>query len=204
MHSVNLQAAVTNTKDFEATELKANHPQAINLVINKSSELDSKLKQFIAATTHLLVAASSNLSVPTNSNTAVELISKWNPKAEIDPTKLEIIDDTIFPFELEEPSATLLFSRITLEEKLITAMYTDMKVNGHAIKLILDSGSAGSIITQQLMDQLSRQVDHAASVRIITTDGVTKTPINKINNFSFEVNGIITPIKVLVMEATQY
>ncbi|KAG9291292.1 hypothetical protein G9A89_021794 [Geosiphon pyriformis] len=33
-----------------------------------------------------------------------------------------------------------------LEEKLITAMYTNAKINGQVIKLILDSGSAGSII----------------------------------------------------------
>ncbi|KAG9302810.1 hypothetical protein G9A89_009587 [Geosiphon pyriformis] len=39
---------------------------------------------------------------------------------------------------------------------------------------------------------------------IITADGATKTPISKIDNFSFEINGIVTPIKVLVMEATQY
>ncbi|KAG9284753.1 hypothetical protein G9A89_001123 [Geosiphon pyriformis] len=41
-----LQAAVINARDFEAAELKANHAQAINLVMNRSSELDSKLKQF--------------------------------------------------------------------------------------------------------------------------------------------------------------
>ncbi|KAG9284517.1 hypothetical protein G9A89_014121 [Geosiphon pyriformis] len=37
------------------------------------------------------------------------------------------------------------------------AMYTDVKVDGQFIKLILDSKSAGSIITKQLMDQLGRQ-----------------------------------------------
>ncbi|KAG9289439.1 hypothetical protein G9A89_008000 [Geosiphon pyriformis] len=71
-----------------------------------------------------------------------------------------------------------LFSRAVLEKKPITTMYTDAKVDGHSIKLILDSESADSIITQQLMDQLG--------------------------DFSFEVNSIIILIKVLVMEATQY
>ncbi|KAG9291791.1 hypothetical protein G9A89_012076 [Geosiphon pyriformis] len=54
------------------------------------------------------------------------------------------------------------------------------------------------------MDQLDRQVDRAASARIITADGTIKTPINKIDNFPFEVNGIIMSIKVLVIEAMQY
>ncbi|KAG9304434.1 hypothetical protein G9A89_019996 [Geosiphon pyriformis] len=83
-------------------------------------------------------------------------------------------------------------------------MYTNAKVDGHSIKLILDSGSTGSIITKQLMDQLNCRVDHAVSTRIITADGVTKTLIGEIDDFPIEVNGIIVPIKVLVMKATQY
>ncbi|KAG9291614.1 hypothetical protein G9A89_022033 [Geosiphon pyriformis] len=54
------------------------------------------------------------------------------------------------------------------------------------------------------MNQLGCRVDQAASARIITADEATKTPISKIGNFSFKVNGIMTPIKVLVIEATQY
>ncbi|KAG9290345.1 hypothetical protein G9A89_007076 [Geosiphon pyriformis] len=83
-------------------------------------------------------------------------------------------------------------------------MYTNAKVDEQAIKLILNSGSTGSIITQQLMDQLGYQVDCAASARIIMANRATKTPISKINNFFFEVNDITVPIKVLVMKATQY
>ncbi|KAG9291652.1 hypothetical protein G9A89_022071 [Geosiphon pyriformis] len=281
IYPVNLQAAITNTRDFEATELETNHAQAVNLVMNGSSKLDSKLKQFsnsinqklkvtisselltydtattlsttsisntnlsvnntsnllAAVTIYLSIAALDNLSAPTNSNTTTELTSKWNPKAEINPTKLEIIDgsteytqnlnsqnylsllvipedapfnnpktnqkqsltsnillvtitknkslDTIFPFQFEEPSTTLLFSGAVLDTKPITAMYTDTKVDGHVIKLILD-------------------IDHVASARIITADGATKTPIGEIDGFSFEVNDIIILIKVLVMEAIQY
>ncbi|KAG9298856.1 hypothetical protein G9A89_015877 [Geosiphon pyriformis] len=69
----------------------------------------------------------------------------------------------IFSFEVKEPSQTPLFSRAALEKKLITAMYTDVKVDGHSIKLILNSGLADSIITRQLIDQLGHQVDQAAS-----------------------------------------
>ncbi|KAG9290344.1 hypothetical protein G9A89_007075 [Geosiphon pyriformis] len=46
IHPQTLQNAVTNAQDFEATELEANYAQAVNLVMNRSSELDSKLKQF--------------------------------------------------------------------------------------------------------------------------------------------------------------
>ncbi|KAG9300967.1 hypothetical protein G9A89_005025 [Geosiphon pyriformis] len=308
MHPVDLPTAVTHARDFKAAELEANHAQAVNLVMNGSSELDSKLKQFIyhgsrkcmSATTvvnktifeliailiatnnreinteiliattnlstasisifNLLTAASSNLSATAPNNLSVSTINpnttsklSYNdirkPKTQ-NCSKLKIGDGcsltgtgptqnptfqhylsllvtsedvstsnqeptqkqqtltsnipsatvtnneslaTIFSFEIEEPSSTLLFSGATLDEKSITAMYTDAKVNDQSIKLILNSGSAGS-----------HQVDRAASARIITADGVTKTLIGKIDNFPFEVNGIVTPIKVLVMEATQY
>ncbi|KAG9287814.1 hypothetical protein G9A89_017409 [Geosiphon pyriformis] len=46
MHPVDFSTAVTHARDFEAVELEANHVQAVNLVMNRSSDLDSKLKQF--------------------------------------------------------------------------------------------------------------------------------------------------------------
>ncbi|KAG9302021.1 hypothetical protein G9A89_021065 [Geosiphon pyriformis] len=93
----------------------------------------------------------------------------------------------IFPFEFKKTAATPLFSGAALEAKPITTI-----------------SSAGSIITWQLMNQLGHRVDRAASARIITANGVTKTPISKIDDFPFKVNGIMTPIKVLVMKAIQY
>ncbi|KAG9285014.1 hypothetical protein G9A89_009824 [Geosiphon pyriformis] len=71
--------------------------------------------------------------------------------------------DAIFLFELKELSATPLFNGTALEKKPITTMYIDAKVNGYSIKLILNSESAGSIITRQLMDQLSHQINQAIS-----------------------------------------
>ncbi|KAG9285019.1 hypothetical protein G9A89_009829 [Geosiphon pyriformis] len=82
----------------------------------------------------------------------------------------------IFPFELEGITLIPLFSGAILDTKPITAMYTDAKVD----------------------------VDRAANTKIITANRATKTPIGEIDDFSFEVNGIIVPIKILVMEATQY
>ncbi|KAG9303365.1 hypothetical protein G9A89_013691 [Geosiphon pyriformis] len=183
LHLNTLQDAVIHTRNFKSAKLEANHTQAINLVINRPSELDSKLKQFsdfinqklegniltklhtynaatnLSATnlsanstchllptapTYLSAAVSSNLPAATNSNTVAELISKQNSKTETDTAKLEIVN--------EEMINTLLFSGAALKEKPITAMYTDVKVDNHAIKLILDSELAGSIITCQLMD----------------------------------------------------
>ncbi|KAG9287681.1 hypothetical protein G9A89_004084 [Geosiphon pyriformis] len=112
---------------------------------------------------------------------------------------------TIFPFNIDNLNTHSLFSGAAInQDKPIMALYTDARVGGIDIKLILDSRSASNIITKQLIDQLDRQVDHAATARIITADGNTKTPIGEIDNFPFKINGIQIPTKVLVMEATQY
>ncbi|KAG9296555.1 hypothetical protein G9A89_015147 [Geosiphon pyriformis] len=312
MHSVDLSTTVTYARDFEAAELKANHAQAVNLAMNGSSKLNSKLKQFSdsinqklegylscpslssnqlwqpetcichncdsepltesrpiptylpvynaptnlsttslsttatnnlsdAATSNISTTATSNLSNTHHSNTTNKpsLNNIREPKIE-DYPKLEIgngctlTDPQLFPptirilsakfghrnqgieqqpptnnippatiteneslnaiflFEFEEPSDTPLFSGAALEEKPITAIYTDDKINGHSIKLILDSGSAGSIITQQLMDQLGCRVNRTANTRIITTDEVIKTPIALVgNDWLFKTNAML-------------
>ncbi|KAG9306537.1 hypothetical protein G9A89_004734 [Geosiphon pyriformis] len=109
----------------------------------------------------------------------------------------------IFPFELEKNK--VMFSGAALNEKCpITAMYMEATVNNTPIKLILNSGSAGSIITLQLVNQLGFKVDRATTYQIITADRSTKLPHGEIDLFSFEINSIVIPTKVLVMDATQY
>ncbi|KAG9298661.1 hypothetical protein G9A89_012729 [Geosiphon pyriformis] len=139
LHPADFQAAVTYTRDFEAVELEANHVQAMNLVMNGLSDLNPKLKQFKDATFN-------NLEVKQKQ----PLINNILPATITKDKSLT----TIFSFELKKPVEILLFSKVALESKPITAIYTDAKVEEQHIKLILDSRLAGSIITQQLMDQL--------------------------------------------------
>ncbi|KAG9297618.1 hypothetical protein G9A89_011133 [Geosiphon pyriformis] len=98
-----------------------------------------------------------------------------------------------------------MFSGAALNKKRpITTIYTEATVNNTPIKLILDSGSAGSIVTLQLVNQLGFKVDRATTFQIITADESTKLLHGKIDSFPFEINSIVIPTKVLVMNATQY
>ncbi|KAG9293029.1 hypothetical protein G9A89_016391 [Geosiphon pyriformis] len=110
----------------------------------------------------------------------------------------------IFPFEFEANELPFLFSNAAVnKQKAIMAMYTEAEVEGKAICLILDSESAGSIITYQLMQQLKKNVDRPAQTVIVTADGIKKTPVEEIDNFSFTFNGITISVKVLVIDASQ-
>ncbi|KAG9299116.1 hypothetical protein G9A89_020429 [Geosiphon pyriformis] len=111
----------------------------------------------------------------------------------------------IFPFEFEaNKSPFLLSNAATNKQKAITAMYTEAEVEEKTIHLILDSRSTRSIITYQLIQQLKRNVDRPAQTVIVTADGIKKTPVGEIDNFQFTLDGIIIPIKVLIMDAPQY
>ncbi|KAG9290690.1 hypothetical protein G9A89_011653 [Geosiphon pyriformis] len=111
----------------------------------------------------------------------------------------------IFPFEFEANESPFLLSNAAVnEQKAITAMYTEATVKRKPIHLILDSGSAGSIITYQLMQQFKRNVNRPAQTVIVTADGMKKIPVGEIDDFSFSINGITIPVKVFVMDALQY
>ncbi|KAG9303152.1 hypothetical protein G9A89_000157, partial [Geosiphon pyriformis] len=85
----------------------------------------------------------------------------------------------IFLFGFEANKSPFLLSNIAVnEQKAITAMYTKAKVEKKQIRLILNI--------------------------IVTTDGMKKTPVRKIDNFLFTINEITNPVKVLVMDALQY
>ncbi|KAG9305539.1 hypothetical protein G9A89_003602 [Geosiphon pyriformis] len=83
----------------------------------------------------------------------------------------------IFPFEFEANESPFLLSNAAVnEQKAITAIYTEAEVEGKPIQLILDSESARSIITYQLIQQLQRTVDRPAQTVIVIADNMKKTP----------------------------
>ncbi|KAG9306194.1 hypothetical protein G9A89_016098 [Geosiphon pyriformis] len=111
----------------------------------------------------------------------------------------------IFPFEFKANESLFLFSNAAAnEQKAITVMYTEAKIEGIAICLILDSGSTGSIITYQLIQQLKKNVDQPAQTVIITTNGMKKTSVEEIDNFPFTLDGITILVKVLIINTLQY
>ncbi|KAG9298311.1 hypothetical protein G9A89_002799 [Geosiphon pyriformis] len=111
----------------------------------------------------------------------------------------------IFPFEFEANELPFLLSNTAVnEQKAITAIYTEATVEGKPIYLILDSGSAGSIITYQLMQQLKQNIDRPAQTVIVTADDIKKTSVGEIDDFPFTIDKITISVKVLVIDASQY
>ncbi|KAG9287492.1 hypothetical protein G9A89_023864 [Geosiphon pyriformis] len=111
----------------------------------------------------------------------------------------------IFSFEFEANESLFLLSNAAAnKQKAITVIYTEAEVEEKAIRLILDSRSAGSIITYQLIQQLKKNVDRPAQTVIVTANSMKKTLIEEIDNFLFTLDGITIPVKVLIMDVPQY
>ncbi|KAG9295121.1 hypothetical protein G9A89_006102 [Geosiphon pyriformis] len=155
LHPADFQAVITNARDFEATELETNYVQASLGSCQQSSGTGYTPNPSSQNYLSLLVTPEDALFNKTEPNQSKPLISNISLATIMEDELLA----AIFPFKIKKLSKTLLFNGTALEEKLITMMYTNAKVNGHFIKLILNSGSAGSIITRQLMNQLGHQVD---------------------------------------------
>ncbi|KAG9284802.1 hypothetical protein G9A89_003725 [Geosiphon pyriformis] len=98
--------------------------------------------------------------------------------------------EDIFPFEFEANESPFLLSNAAVnKQKAITAMYTEITVEGKPIHLILDSRSAGN---------------RPAQTVIVTADDIKKTPVREIDDFLFTIDEITIPVKVFIMDASQY
>ncbi|KAG9299439.1 hypothetical protein G9A89_009391 [Geosiphon pyriformis] len=220
-----LATAIRQAKSYEMAMKEANHTKLVNLAIGEtSSAAEKKIDQL----TKKLVPQNSGQQKPNHYHTQPSYLtipeeSDFQQTAlsesEIAAPRLNSSNHTIFsaqiaqnanlsdifPFEFEANESPFLLSNTAVnEQKAITAMYTEATVEGKFIRLILDSRSAGSIITYQLMQQLKRNVNRPAQTVIVTADGMKKTPVGEINDFPFSIDEITILVKVLVIDAPQY
>ncbi|KAG9297270.1 hypothetical protein G9A89_009952 [Geosiphon pyriformis] len=188
-----LATAIQQTKNYEIAMEEANHTKLVNLAIGETSlAAEEKIDQLTKKNfCHTALSEGRATAQQQNSSYAPTTI----PPARI--AKNANLSD-IFPFEFEANKSPFLLSNAAAnEQKAITAMYTKAEVEGEAICLILDNGSARSIITYQ-------NVDRPAQTVIITANGMKKTPVEEIDNFLFTLDGITIPVKVLIIDALQY
>ncbi|KAG9298095.1 hypothetical protein G9A89_004959 [Geosiphon pyriformis] len=222
-----LATVIQQAKNYEMAMEEANHTKFVNLVIGEtSSAVEEKIDQL---TKKYQQPSTPQYQVPARKLIQHNQFTPQNQKSNFQQTALfesktaaprqnssnntispaRIAQNTnlsdIFPFEFEANELPSLLSNVAVnKQKAITAMYTEADVEGKPIRLILDNESAGSIIIYQLIQQLQQTVDKPAQTVIITADSMKKTPVRKIDNFLFTIDGITIPVKVLVMDAPQY
>ncbi|KAG9298896.1 hypothetical protein G9A89_015918 [Geosiphon pyriformis] len=220
-----LATAIRHTKSYEMAMEEANNTKLVNLAIGKTSstaeeKIDQLTKKLVPRNlgqqrpnhyhtqpSYLTIPEESDFQQTALSEDEIAVLRSNPSNHTIPPAQIAQnanLSD-IFSFEFEANESPFLLSNTAVnEQKAITAMYTEATVKEKPICLILDSGSAGSIITYQLIQQLKQNVDRPAQTVIVTADGMKKTSVGEIDDFPFSIDRITIPVKILVMDAPQY
>ncbi|KAG9288290.1 hypothetical protein G9A89_021321 [Geosiphon pyriformis] len=168
------------------------------IVINKN------IFKSTAATTainNILTTTANNLSTPNNLDPTTKLIGQWSPKTKNHAAKLEIVNGSTSA----DPQLLQLNRILSMEfghQKSPKPEFPELFKSSGYPKRCLTQQPGTHPKTTNTYQQYS--ASNTVSTRIITADEATKTPIGEINDLPIEINSIIVPIKVLIMEATQY
>ncbi|KAG9300326.1 hypothetical protein G9A89_011399 [Geosiphon pyriformis] len=207
-----LNFAIQHAKRYEMAMEKANCTKLMNLAIRKtSSTVEKKINQLTKKVenyfTNQQQQQPQRYQPPQRQNqnnfTSLSNNQPQNCHYSRIAENANLLD--IFPFKFEANESPFLLSNAAAnEQKAITAIYIEAEVEKKPIRLILDSGFAGSIITYQLMQQLKRNVDRPAQTVIITANGMKKTPVGEIDNFPFTLDEITIPVKLQISYQEQH
>ena len=85
-----------------------------------------------------------------------------------------------------------------------TALYCDAYVKGVKIPLIVDTGSAGSVVSLKFLQEIDMEIDKPSNIYMININGEKRKPLGMVSNLPIEINGNIIPIDAIVTEATSY
>ncbi|KAG9298641.1 hypothetical protein G9A89_012709 [Geosiphon pyriformis] len=165
-HSENLESEETESEQREATE---NEKEMATVYIAKIPEFTSEDNNTSSQKWLDKVQKTGDA----NAGLKDKLIKKVCPHAPAD-LATAIRHAKNYKMAIEEANHTKLVN-LTIGE---TSLAAEKKIDQLTKK---DSGSAGSIITYQLMQQLQRTVDKPAQTIIVIADGMKKTPELKIS-----------------------
>ena len=84
------------------------------------------------------------------------------------------------------------------------SMFCLAQVDNQTVQLILDSGSAGSVISQKFLQKLKRKIDKPSVINMIGINGDKKKALGEISNLPITIQNQVLPANVVVSEATGY
>src|ERR1043165_6212495 len=90
------------------------------------------------------------------------------------------------------------------EDEKSTALYCDASIKNIRILLIIDSGSAGSIISLSLLKDLGLEIDRSSNMMMVNVNEKRRRPLGVVTKISLNVKGRIIPFNAIVTEANSY
>jgi hypothetical protein len=85
-----------------------------------------------------------------------------------------------------------------------TALYCNATIKNIEFPLIVDSGSAGSIISLNLLKELDMEITHASKTLMVNVNGERRRPLGAVNDIPLKIEGHMIPMSAIVTEADSY
>ncbi|CAI2165401.1 8992_t:CDS:2 [Funneliformis geosporum] len=85
------------------------------------------------------------------------------------------------PIIVEEKNENIEFNYANKSEKRTTALYCDAYIKNMKIPLIIDSGSAGCIISLKLLKDLDMEITGACKTIIVNVNSEKRRPLDNTN-----------------------
>src|ERR1043165_4967476 len=90
------------------------------------------------------------------------------------------------------------------EDEKSTALYCDASIKNIRIPLIIDSGSAGRIISLSLLKDLGFEIDRPSNTVMVNVNGERRRPLGAVTKIPLNIQGRIIPFNAIVTEAASY
>lgn len=85
-----------------------------------------------------------------------------------------------------------------------TALYCDASIKHIQFPLIIDSGSAGCIISLNLLRDLDMEITHASKTLMVNVNGEKRRPLGAVSDIPLKIQECIIPMEAIVTEADSY
>jgi hypothetical protein len=85
-----------------------------------------------------------------------------------------------------------------------TALYCSASINNIEFPLIIDTGSAGSIMSLSLMKDLDMEITHPSKTVMVNVNGERRRPLGAIEDVPLKIKGTIIPMNVIVTTSDTY
>ena len=85
-----------------------------------------------------------------------------------------------------------------------TALYCNASINNIEFPLIIDTGSAGSIMSLSLMKDLDMEITHPSKTIMVNVNGERRRPLGAIEDVPLKIKGTVVPMNVIVTTSDTY
>jgi hypothetical protein len=143
-----------------------------------------------------LLAMNPKLRMATNKLLRKPIVRKKDETQEIKPVdekeKMEVVED-LLAANLSRPN-----------DDKTSALYCEASIKHIRFPLIVDSGSAGSIISLTLLKDLDMEITQASKTIMVNVNGERRRPLGAVSNIPLKIHNVIIPMDAIVTDANSY